>query len=319
MDADKKQQTIRRIILAVASIVVFSLVVHVARLYAKTVWNNLHLVNFVVAWIPAVLSILVAFIPDKDLEKRVRVGWRVSVIACGLLYSVFLWHQQTLTDSMNADSQTKAVNDAVDKANLHSDQQFSKIQGKVGDLDGEVRGVNDQLRSNSAALGQSLGDINTNIGRVGRTDPPELAKLQFSLWSSSEFPLLSKTVQSDADGNYPIDFSFANLGGVTAEAIDVWVTICNVCTFAREPLGFEKPDGMDDHTRHYKFGDLNPGVSMKKMTAVVTLPPSFQSFTFSTHYACKNCGKIKPPVLATIFPLSQIRIPSAKFPTARLR
>lgn len=41
--------------------------------------------------LPIVISGLVTLVPDKQLERRVRIGWRVVVIVAGILYSSLLF------------------------------------------------------------------------------------------------------------------------------------------------------------------------------------------------------------------------------------
>jgi|GEM_PF-4353644 cell division protein FtsW (lipid II flippase) len=45
----------------------------------KTHWNDPNFVNFLVAWIPFVLSIMLAFIPDSAMKTRWRIIWRTCV------------------------------------------------------------------------------------------------------------------------------------------------------------------------------------------------------------------------------------------------
>ncbi len=318
MDSTRKRQTIRFICIIAALVVGCPLLVYLGRIYGPQVWNNLHLVNFIVAWIPAVLSILVAFIPDKELEKRVRVGWRAAVIICGVLYSVFLWHQQTLTDKSNAESQNKAINDAVTKANAHTDAQFSSVTGKVDGVQQKVESVGEEFNSQ---LGKGLGDINNSIGKFGKIDPPTPARLVFSLWDPTatiEGPSLWKGVYPDSDGNFPIEFTFINASEATADSIDVWIQVCSRCTFVKEPAGFERPAGVDETIRHRTFGSLNPGVNFEKISILVKYPYT-GSFQVAFRYTCKNCGgKVSSNQTATIMPLGfhavppPMRIPSSK-------
>ena len=45
-------------------------------LRAYGVWENANVVNFLAAWIPFALSILLAFIPDGQMPVKTRVVWR---------------------------------------------------------------------------------------------------------------------------------------------------------------------------------------------------------------------------------------------------
>src|SRR5258707_14704092 len=61
-------------------------------------WNDVRLVNFLAAWIPFVLSILVAFVPEHKMTTAKKYLWRGGVMFVGLAWSIVLWHQQVVTD-----------------------------------------------------------------------------------------------------------------------------------------------------------------------------------------------------------------------------
>jgi len=144
----------------------------------------------------------------------------------------------------------------------------------------------------STKLDQSTSALNAGLGKVGKPEPPVPAKLIFSLWdvtASADKPVLSKTVQPDDDGSFPVEFTFTNASESTADSIDIWVEVCGLCTFAKEPVGFEHPAGASDQTRHRVIGTLNPGVSFEKETILVksSVPNPFQ---IAFRYSCKTCG-----------------------------
>ena len=89
---------------------------------------------------------------------------------------------------------------------------------------------------------------------------------------------------------------------LTAESIDIWIVLCDKCSFAKEPVGFEKPAGADDRMRHRVIGPLNPGVSFEKITLSVKSASTDGFFQMGFHYSCKTCGgKILPDQIATIY------------------
>ena len=63
----KQMRFIRMAIGAIAAVVLSPLLVHYARKYGHSVWGNLHLFSYLVNFIPTILSILFAFVIDKDL------------------------------------------------------------------------------------------------------------------------------------------------------------------------------------------------------------------------------------------------------------
>jgi hypothetical protein len=273
-------------------------------------WDSPRLINFLAAWIPAVLSVLVAFVPDREMEMTKRITWRVLVIFCGVFYSLILWHQQVLTDKTNEDTNRRLLGSAVGDANKHSDYQFvaanRHADAKFGEVEGDVKGVSDQNVALSDALKKATGDINSNLGKVGKPDPPVPARLIFGLWDASaslSAPTLTKTIDPDGEGNYPVDLLVSNQSESTADAVDIWIEVCTDCSFAKEPPGFEKPSGIDEHVRHKVIGSLNPGVSFEKIAIFVKVRPTVQrGFAVALRYSCKTCGgKVTPNQSVAIF------------------
>jgi hypothetical protein len=320
MDPNKKKHIFKLGYAGLGIIVLCLILVHFGRIWILKVWGDLRFVNYFVAFIPTLFSILFAFIVDKDLEIHFRKLWRLGIVACGILYSVALWHQQKLTDQDNLNTQQKIVNDAVSKANAHSDQQFAGVQQNVGALGGQVTGLSQSLNATtstiSSALEKSTSQLNDSIGKVTQPEPIKPAVLIFSLWDMAatlDKPVVSKFIQPDNDGNYSIDFSFTNVSESTADAIDVWIQVCDGCSFAKEPAGFEKVAGSDDRVRHRIINSLNPGVSFEKTTIVVKSVPTEGSFRIGFRYSCKTCGgKMEPTQLATIWKGYFPRLPASK-------
>ena len=290
----------RRILIGVGAIALVPPLLYFSRTGLPKIWEDLHIVNFVVAAIPTVLSILFAFIIDKDLERHMKIWWRVAIVVAGLLYSTFLWHQQDLTDKQNVEQTSQAIGSAVQLANSHSDEKLTEVQRKVEDLS---LMVNQNANNFIAQIGRTETDLSSSIGKVGKAEPPEPAILVFSLWDSGvslDSPALQAFLQPDEAGNFIVDFTVGNSGPNTAKNVDIWVQVCDVCSFAKEPNGFEHPAGTDGHIRHRRIGDLNPGVNFEKMTILVKTPriPSFQVAFRST---CETCGgKMSKNQLAVI-------------------
>ena len=270
-------------------------------LYWGNVWNSAHAINFLVAWIPSVLSVLVAFVPEKDLERRMRLKWRLLVIAFGFIYSLVLWHQQGLNDLANSQQTQTAISTAVSQANDHADTQFGKTQGQITDVRHSLEATEKNLTSK---VDQSTSTISTGLGKVGKPEPPELPKLQFSLWKDNiqdaDPPILIATVQQGDDGTVPVEYFFRNSSGVSADSVEVWVHTCSLCSFAKEPDGFDKPAGINEQSRHRVLSSFNPGVSFQKSEVdfkfnsptPITKMQVFQvGISFS--YSCKNCGGVK--------------------------
>lgn len=290
----RRRTLMRRFLVGGIFILLVPVIVHVTRHWFPKIWDNLHFVNFIVAAIPTVLSILFAFIIDKDLESHMRFRWRLSIVGVGMLYSLFLWHQQDLTDKANADQTDKAISTAVERANAHSDQKFGEIQGRV---DGLGNKVDKQSENFVSQIGKTETDLATSIGKVGKPDPPERPKLTFSLWKDElrgeDFPLEEDAISPDANGNYQVRFAIRNESSVVAQGIEIWVRVCDLCTFGTEPKEFESFKGMDVRERHRSIPALNPGVTLIEGNEFsVKIPPQLTRFSMMFRSTCNTCGPV---------------------------
>lgn len=261
-------------------------------------WNRPSLINFLAAWIPFVLSVLFAFVPSgKEMKHQwIKWGWRGGVIAVGLFWSVMLWHQQALTDAATIAANQKLLDDAVTKSNNHADNQFGNVQAKVGDLG---KTLDDRTKALGDALAQATGTINANIGKVGKPEPPEPAKLQFSLWKEgmleTEYPLMEATTNQKPDGSFQIQFMIKNISHVQAETVELWVVVCDLCAYAKEPEGFDNPPGNPKTVRHRMIAGLNPGTSVANTLDIKFLPAisGITKIGLGFKSTCKNCGAIE--------------------------
>jgi len=172
-------------------------------------------------------------------------------------------------------------------------------------LAGNQMPPSDWMNRRLASLGEhwKVAEPKPIVPIIQEAPKPELAKLIFTLWDSNaslEKPVLSQTIAPDADGNYPVDYTFGDLSETTAEMIDFWIEICSVCKFAKEPEEFQKTDGTSEQVRHRMENAVNPGTNVPKMTILVKAPPS-ALFVVGFHYSCKTCGKMAPHQIATIY------------------
>jgi len=164
----------------------------------------------------------------------------------------------------------------------------------------------DWMNEKLAALGErwTVAEPKSTPPYFKEGSQPEPAKLVFTLWddhASLVAPVLSQVVDADADGNYPVSFSFGDKSSTAAENIDAWIEICKACSFVTEPPGFMKTSGSEEQSRHISLPLQNSFVNIGKVSFKVKAPPDGVSFQISFHYACKNCGKVAPNQIATLF------------------
>lgn len=125
--------------------------------------------------------------------------------------------------------------------------------------------------------------------------PPHSAQLLFSFpfRNRQDIPVAVTKVPL-RDGVAKVDFMVVNLSEMSAIAPEIWVRICIGCTYAKEPEGFLKLPGADEHDRYKSFNALNPSVALQMMTVEIIPPKEVKDrFQISFKYACQTCGVVK--------------------------
>lgn len=267
-------------------------------------WVHLHkdepefpllLINYTVAWLPFAFSILIAFVPDM---RKLHKFWRALVILGGLTYSVILFKQQVLTIEANKRDQQSAIEQAVKQSNQHSDEQITVVRNDVKGVRDDVKSVKEDL---GAQVSKSETTLSSSISKVGKPTIPDPPQLKVSLYTPGLTPLLAGSTQLDKDGNFPVEFIFTNVSDTAADTIDVWVSVCESCTFVSEPQGYGKPEGTNEHVRHRIVPVLNPGTSFEKTKLLIKANVPFpNNIQIGFRYSCKNCGKIKDAQIMTV-------------------
>jgi hypothetical protein len=262
-------------------------------------WDDTKVVNFLAAWIPFVLSILIAFVPEHEMSTIKKILWRSSVIVVGFAWSVVLWHQQVVADNAAKDDQRSIVREAVNQSNQHSDKKIESVQTEVKGVKTDIGGVKENLKDTKDTLSKmvtkSESDITSSLSKVGKPEPQKPSVIVFSLWSDDEstYPLLKESLAPDRDGIFTVDVTFKNTSETPANTLDIWVSLCAACEWAEEIPGFARLKGMPVQSRHRMVNFLNPGVSFEKTTIKLRLlQPIYSGFTIDFRYSCTTCGKI---------------------------
>jgi hypothetical protein len=247
-------------------------------------WENADLINFLVAWIPFTVSILIAFIPDKELRMSRRIAWRIGIIICGLVYSILLWHQLGLTEKLAAQDQKRLLSDAIDKSNQHSDEKMGKLRDELKDA------IADTVTKSTSRLTQDISKVMPPV--------PEFAKLQFSFYVKDieHFPMLFESMRARENDTFPIEFFFKNAShAVAAEKGDIWLEICRACGYSSVPNRFSKLAESPEAVRHMTFDVINHDIYYEPETVSVSIPSKYSRFTVSFKYACETCGPGENP------------------------
>ena len=228
--------------------------------------------------------------------RRAHVVWRVLIVLFGIAWSFLLWRQMDLSAKQAIDDQKAIVKDAVTQSDSHADQQFDKTQGQITEVKNSVAETEKDLDSK---VDQSTSTLSVDLSKVGKPAPPEQPNLRFSLWKDAlrpdEFPLESINLPLDKDGTLEIPFAVMNDSSVEADNVEIWVFICDLCSFSKEPAGFDKPAGLNEHIRHRTIPEIGAGVVIRENNTIdVKLDQSGGNNTVVVFKStCKTCGRVK--------------------------
>jgi hypothetical protein len=259
---------------------------------------TLELANFAVVLLPFAFSILFAFVPDMRTK---HIAWRIAVVMVGVGFSWLVWQQQHLTMEASKRDLGTAVDTAVGDANKHTDQKIQDVQKQVNDV---ATGLDSKLTAVDSEVSKGDSEITGAIGKVIIPEP-RYAEIKFSLLPATDItiPILDQSLPVDATGTISVDFMASNISDTTATSLELWVEICKGCTYVKEPDKLENAGGLST-IRHRAFGNLNPGVSIEKMTVQIAAPTDapFAPFNIGFMYSCQTCGKRGPEQVVTIRP-----------------
>ena len=247
---------------------------------------------------PTVFALVVEVI-DENVRRHPR--WRFGVIAFGLILSVLTYWQQESArrayakereQAIKETSQQVAAQTSREVARTITDQYAQMLADQKTQIDAlEVQlssSLASQIQTSSTALTQALVKVNPGVLTH--------AKLEFSLFVKGEdrFPITDAYFPRQDDGSVDVQFLVRNISEDTSTGKgDLWILICRGCSYSKEPLGFVKREGSDDHIRHTIFQFLNPGISLEPMLLAVKPPSGTDQFQVSFKYSCEMCGGVR--------------------------
>lgn len=253
------------------------------------------LVNFGAAWIPFVVSIILAWLPDWEKKRKASMMWRAVIVIAGLAWSVILWRQQTLSLESSRRDQQQLLDAAIEKSNQHSDAQITQVRKELETVNKhsyeETKSVKYALKTTTDTLTGALSKTASDLGQtISKTPIARKAILQFT------FPTLERNTVpirqislSMTDGVVKVPFTFGNISDESAIGVEIWVKVCDGCRYAKEPEGFTHLRGADEHDRYRTFGTTNPDVFFEVMSVEVTPPLGVDGFDIALRSACQNC------------------------------
>lgn len=269
-------------------------------------WEDDLVIGFLGAWIPFVISILLAFIP-QDLEMRTKWLWRAAIITAGFVYSLILWQGKKLDLQSAQASQQQLLN----SANEHADKQISRVRTDVQGVKSDVGGVKSDLQSTkqdlSKMFSESTQNITSSISKVGKPDPPQKSRVIFTFIKQnmmmSEFPLTETSAEVENDV-VRVSVSSMVTNDEAAKQGTITIRLCIPCTWAEETPGLsnESGEGKESHDRVKHFTSLLPNTLLTPIPLNIGVKGILAGKIAITGYvACENCPPINPEKGQTVW------------------
>ncbi len=266
----------------------FLLLVFLRKLHVFGWWNNLNIINFLAAWIPFVISIFIAFVPEREMTVRQKWFWRSGVIVIGFIWSAVLWHQQVIMDTAAKTGQAEIVTKAVTQSNEHSDEQIAIVRD-------DVKGVKNYL---GERMNQSEFNLNNSISKVNKPIAPELAYLQIYFWKDIDAREVGRTLSNHErvqviDGKLHLEMMVTNYGPAEAKRpVDFVLRVLpGDWRLANEPEGLSYIPGSIPSERHLRFDSNMLRLSRSQKIIYDVIPkPGFATCYVQMFYSCDNCA-----------------------------
>lgn len=166
-------------------------------------------------------------------------------------------------------------------ADRNADAQRKSLLGlgeEVGSLKGEV--TNERLKSHVANLEKQLTITNA---------PKPLAVVTGSFATSKAHEVVKETWAVRRDHTIKVDLMMLNTSQVNAENVTAWVFVCDDCTFAKEPPGFEKPNGSTESMRDISYLRILPASGMAVFPVEIEVPLTAKDIHLGVRVKCTTC------------------------------
>lgn len=186
--------------------------------------------------------------------------------------------------------QVKSANEAQTQNTKDFLENFNRLHVRIGELQTKV--TTEELRKQLASVQNDLQKTQKALA------PAPKAKLTFSFVPFFNPPSALKTVEraatettlvADADNTVHIQYTVLNATDVSAEDGEITLTICDACTFAKEPEHFTKLQVNGPTSRFATFQRLLPHTNFDTASVDVVVPRTLTNLTVGISFRCRTC------------------------------
>jgi hypothetical protein len=282
----------------IAAVVVVSVVI-----LAGLAWK---LLAYLLVVLPTLLTLGHFFLKDwhsyKPAWKRWPVLCVILLVGIGaVVYQSHQLHEKAATEARNQANTNRLQGkiEALVAAQKQDGQTFTQsfgiLSGQLADLRAKVV---------TEGLHKEMTDLQAKLDEA--TAPTPRASLTFTFPGfkaepdGSLIPLHETTLEPSPDGVVTVPINIFNLTETNALDGHVNFTICDGCTYAKEPKFMVKVPTLREQLRDYPFAQILSRDSIRDISLDVTPPKGAPSFQIGMLPRCKTCSVQKGFVILTI-------------------
>ena len=199
----------------------------------------------------------------------------------------------------------------IDRAGLSgqitfAEKQLELLQAKVGDL---------QTKSDTQAMRKEMAAVRAELTTTQEKlkNPKAHFVATFATQYYNDIPIKQATGERVPEG---IRFSVGVLNDSDFTAINPQIAlyVCDACSFAVEPAGFERAANGPDNERVRSILNVKEHSVVQDMTIVVVAPINSTILRFGMKIKCENCDAVKMQELTVNIPplVSPLTLPAKK-------
>ena len=232
--------------------------------------------------IGAVLLMITAILSQALTGKWKIVLWIVFTILL-IVYTI-------VGIQMELDRQVEKSKEGANVSALNDKNK--QILDVTQQLLGIVQSPNFAKNPETSSKIEKIAKITSSL----ENNSQQKASLQFSFWpfdKEGNATIHSQTVLIH-NGIVEVTFSVKNDSDIPAKHGNIWLYICEGCSFAEEPKNLEIIKSInEDRIRRKSFDLINPGESLEPITVKIFPPIGFNPFLIAFAYACETCPQVK--------------------------
>ena len=247
----------------------------------------------------------------KGAKRKHIVKWMSIPL---LIVSLLIGGYSTLksdNDKAKSTGEIKGLTDSVKTLQTINETQHSQ------DL-AALQKVNDQLAelktsARTEELRRKMGALQGEIDQYMKANPK--TELESGLWVSQDEPLALEKYISVEGTKASFTVGLRNMTPTYAKNIEMWVTICKICSFASEPTSSLALPENGDKMRYWHNINLAQKVSYNA-TIEVDIPRPYTDMWANVRYTCENCAQTSDKAMRLI--LGRTGLPFLQSPASKI-